>query len=190
MRVQYPDIISGATVDANWDLAMTVREPARRLKASDARAGGFAANWTATWDQIGRHRGAYGLITVGFAFLGVPFNVALLWARPYLSRHFGVTPLCTFITGGLDHQIEHHLFPHICHIHYPKLAPIVRACAQQHGLPYLHSGSFFPALASSPRIFRRRRSRLQERTSRGTVCRNAFSSSGRISSTPLRGDST
>ncbi|WP_394760449.1 spinster family MFS transporter [Phenylobacterium sp.] len=73
-------------------LAITVREPVRRLKATDMVQGGFAANWASTWAQIGRHRRAYGLITLGFAFLGVPFNVALLWARPYLSRHFGVTP--------------------------------------------------------------------------------------------------
>lgn len=73
-------------------LAMTVREPLRRLKADDLGDVGLAAGWAAAWAQIARHRGAYGLITVGFAFLGVPFNVALLWARPYLSRHFGVTP--------------------------------------------------------------------------------------------------
>ena len=73
-------------------LAATLREPARKLKESDPTIGGFATQWRRSWAQIGRHRRAYALLTVGFSFLGVPFNVASLWARPYLSRHFGVTP--------------------------------------------------------------------------------------------------
>ncbi len=71
------------------------------------------------------------------------------------TANFGRTAITTFITGGLDHQIEHHLFPTICHIHYPKLAPIVRACARDHGLPYLHSGSFVQAVASHARMLDR-----------------------------------
>lgn len=68
------------------------------------------------------------------------------------TANFGKTPFCTFITGGLDHQIEHHLFPNICHIHYRAIAPIVKQCALDHGLPYLHSGSFFQALGSHARM--------------------------------------
>lgn len=79
-------------------LAITIREPARQLKSAD----GASASWAGTWAQIGRHRAAYGLITLGFAFLGVPFNVALLWARPYLSRHFGVSPADgAYLVGGV-----------------------------------------------------------------------------------------
>lgn len=73
-------------------LAMTIKEPTRKLSAKDTVQTDFKSNWKATWAHIGLHRRAYALITLGFAFLGVPFNVALLWARPYLSRHFGVTP--------------------------------------------------------------------------------------------------
>lgn len=71
------------------------------------------------------------------------------------TANFGNTWLCTFITGGLDHQIEHHLFPLICHVHYPALSPIVKKCAEDHGIPYLHSGSFFQALASHARMLNR-----------------------------------
>lgn len=71
------------------------------------------------------------------------------------TANFGKSRLTTFITGGLDHQIEHHLFPTICHIHYPALAPIVQACAREHGLPYLHSGSFLQAVASHARMLDR-----------------------------------
>jgi linoleoyl-CoA desaturase len=38
--------------------------------------------------------------------------------------------------GGLHHQIEHHLFPRVCHVHYPAIAPIVAATAAEFGLPY------------------------------------------------------
>lgn len=47
------------------------------------------------------------------------------------------SPLVTFFCGGLNFQIEHHLFPHICHIHYPKLAPIVRQTADRFDLTYI-----------------------------------------------------
>ena len=73
-------------------LAATIREPPRRLAPADASRGGVLAEFSATLDHIRRDGRVYGLLTLGFAFLGVPFNVALLWARPYLTRHFGVAP--------------------------------------------------------------------------------------------------
>ncbi len=82
-------------------LMLTVKEPSRKLSSADTAAVDFRSNWNATWKHIGQHRSAYALITVGFAFLGVPFNVALLWARPYLSRHFGVSPeQGAYLVGG------------------------------------------------------------------------------------------
>jgi len=42
----------------------------------------------------------------------------------------------TWYTGGLNYQVEHHLFPHISHAHYPKIAPIVKATAEEFDLPY------------------------------------------------------
>jgi linoleoyl-CoA desaturase len=40
----------------------------------------------------------------------------------------------TWFTGGLNHQVEHHLFPNVAHTHYPGLRPIVHAVARRHGL--------------------------------------------------------
>ena len=37
--------------------------------------------------------------------------------------------LLTWYVGGLNFQIEHHLFPRMCHVHYPKVAAIVQASA-------------------------------------------------------------
>ena len=82
-------------------LAATVPEPPRRLARGEA-AGSIWDELRQLRDQIGLHRRAYLLLTVGFAFLGVPYNVALLWARPYLTRRFGVTPVeGAYIVGGI-----------------------------------------------------------------------------------------
>jgi len=70
------------------------------------------------------------------------------------TANFGKSALATFICGGLDHQIEHHLLPRICHIHYRALAPIIRECARAHGLPYIHNGSFAEAVGAHARRLR------------------------------------
>ena len=41
-----------------------------------------------------------------------------------------------FVCSGLEYQIEHHLFPNLSHVYYPKLAPLVRDFCRQYGLPY------------------------------------------------------
>ena len=38
--------------------------------------------------------------------------------------------------GGLNYQIEHHLFPQVCSIHYPAISRIVRETAEAHDVPY------------------------------------------------------
>lgn len=52
-----------------------------------------------------------------------------------------------FWSGGLNHQIEHHLFPAVCHVHYPALAPIVRDTAREFGISY----NSYPGFASALR---------------------------------------
>ncbi len=54
-------------------------------------------------------------------------------------------PFSWFI-GGLNFQIEHHLFPNICHVHYQKLSEIVKSTAEEFNLPYHSQGSFMKAL--------------------------------------------
>ena len=43
-----------------------------------------------------------------------------------------------FFTGGLNLQIEHHLFPAISFVHYPAIAKIVRDECEKRGIPYAH----------------------------------------------------
>lgn len=54
----------------------------------------------------------------------------------------------SWYVGGLNFQIEHHLFPGICHIHYKQLAPIVEQTAKEYGIPYNLKPSFRAALLS------------------------------------------
>jgi linoleoyl-CoA desaturase len=52
----------------------------------------------------------------------------------------------TWFIGGLNYQIEHHLFTNICHVHYPKLAPIVRSTTEEFRIPYHVQPTFLKAL--------------------------------------------
>jgi linoleoyl-CoA desaturase len=42
----------------------------------------------------------------------------------------------TWLLGGLNYQIEHHLFPRVSHVHYPALAVIVEATCREYGVRY------------------------------------------------------
>lgn len=50
-----------------------------------------------------------------------------------------------WLNGGLNYQIEHHIFPRVSHAHYPTIAPIVRKYCEKKGIPYVH----FPTLGEN-----------------------------------------
>lgn len=56
--------------------------------------------------------------------------------------------------GGLNRQVEHHLFPYICHVHYKNIAPIVKQTAQEFGVPYYEQPTFFAALKEHARMLK------------------------------------
>lgn len=56
--------------------------------------------------------------------------------------------LFSWFIGGLNFQIEHHLFPNICHVHYRKIAKIVKATAKEFNVPYHHHRTFLSAVRS------------------------------------------
>ncbi|HSU29243.1 MAG TPA: acyl-CoA desaturase [Chitinophagaceae bacterium] len=45
--------------------------------------------------------------------------------------------LISWFVGGLNFQIEHHLFPKISHIHYPAISRIIRKACKEFGMPYI-----------------------------------------------------
>jgi linoleoyl-CoA desaturase len=85
-------------------------------------------------------------------------NIENEWAIHQLqtTADFGHdSKLLTWYTGGLTHQIEHHIFPDICHIHYPKIAPIVEETAKEYGIIYNNNPTYFGALKSHYRILKK-----------------------------------
>ena len=60
----------------------------------------------------------------------------------------------TWFLGGLNYQIEHHLFPRVAHTHYPQIAEIVQRNAAKHGIRYTAQRSLRAALASHERHLR------------------------------------
>ena len=55
--------------------------------------------------------------------------------------------LCWFL-GGLNFQIEHHLFHKICHVHYPALSKVVEEACKEFGITYSEHKTFFSAVGS------------------------------------------
>jgi linoleoyl-CoA desaturase len=58
----------------------------------------------------------------------------------------------SWFVGGLNFQVEHHLFPNICHVHYKKLAPIIKKTAQEFNLPYYSKKTFVGAVAAHAKL--------------------------------------
>lgn len=73
------------------------------------------------------------------------------WAIHQLFTTANFAPrnwLVNYYTGGLNHQVEHHLFPNISHIHYDKISKIVKETAQEFDLPYQEFKTMRSAVAS------------------------------------------
>jgi linoleoyl-CoA desaturase len=67
------------------------------------------------------------------------------WAVHQIKTTANFAPnskIINWFVGGLNYQVEHHLFPRISHVHYPQLSKIVQEKCRQFNLPY-HS---FPTL--------------------------------------------
>jgi len=78
-------------------------------------------------------------------------NIEDAWAAHQLrtTANFArKNPIVNFLCGGLNLQVEHHLFPKICHIHYVALSEIVKQTAEEFDLPYIENETFGSALVS------------------------------------------
>ena len=56
--------------------------------------------------------------------------------------------LLSWYVGGLNFQVEHHLFPNICHVHYPEVSKILEETAREYNVPYLCSPTLSGAVRS------------------------------------------
>jgi linoleoyl-CoA desaturase len=76
-------------------------------------------------------------------------NIEEDWAVSQLFNTANFAPkakLFSWYVGGLNYQVEHHLFPNICHIHYSQISKIVEQTAKEYNLPYYSYNSFYTAL--------------------------------------------
>lgn len=81
-------------------------------------------------------------------------NIENSWAvhQLYTTANFGKhQKLMSWYVGGLNYQIEHHLFPNISHVHYPAISGIVKETAAEFNLPYNEFPTFGAALKSHVR---------------------------------------
>lgn len=67
------------------------------------------------------------------------------------ARH---SKFLTWYVGGLNFQVEHHLFPTICHVHYKELSEIVRNTAEEFGVKYRENRTLGNALSSHYRALK------------------------------------
>jgi linoleoyl-CoA desaturase len=56
--------------------------------------------------------------------------------------------IISHLVAGLNFQVEHHLFPAICHVHYPAIQSLVKKTAEEFRLPYNENATFLVALHS------------------------------------------
>lgn len=68
------------------------------------------------------------------------------------SMNFKSGPIREHFVGGLQFQVEHHLFPSVSHTYYPEIARLVEKFAREQGLPY-HNAGWLSTIWKSYRVF-------------------------------------
>lgn len=96
---------------------------------------------------------------VGQAAFPIPEGGRMI--NPWAAHQASVTldfargnSIVSWPLGGLNYHLEHHLFPTICHIHYPALTKIVEQTCRDHGIRYAEHTSFWTGLAAHYRWLR------------------------------------
>jgi linoleoyl-CoA desaturase len=85
-------------------------------------------------------------------------NIQNSWAvhQLYTTADFGRgNDVLNFFCGGLNFQVEHHLYPRICHVHYKAISGIVEKTAGEYNLRYNANPSFHGAILSHIRLLKR-----------------------------------
>lgn len=84
-----------------------------------------------------------------FTVAGIePVKIENEWAIHQVkttANFAGTSKLVTWLLGGLNFQIEHHLFPRISHIHYPQISKIVRDTCDKFSIRY----NYFPTMGQA-----------------------------------------
>lgn len=83
--------------------------------------------------------------------MGHPWAVHQVETTVDFARHSRVL---SWYLGGLNFQVEHHLFPKVCHFHYPALSRIVEATCAEYGVRYRFHPTFRAGVAAHYRWLR------------------------------------
>ncbi len=93
-----------------------------------------------------------------FDSVGVdPKKIENEWAIHQVKTTCNFSPnskMMLWLVGGLNYQIEHHLFPRVSHIHYPALSRLVQIQCSAFDLPYNNLPTFRSAIVSHFRFIR------------------------------------
>jgi linoleoyl-CoA desaturase len=84
-------------------------------------------------------------------------HVETAWAEHQLktTSNFAMgNKVVSWFVGGLNFQIEHHLFPKVSHIHYPAISKIVMEKCRQYNMPYNKYDTMTEAVASHFRVMK------------------------------------
>ena len=79
------------------------------------------------------------------------------WAIHQIKTTANFAPrdkIISWFVGGLNYQVEHHLFPRVSHIHYPAISKIVYDTCRRHNLPYNEYSTMTAAVASHFRMMK------------------------------------
>jgi linoleoyl-CoA desaturase len=80
------------------------------------------------------------------------------WAIHQMNTTVNFAPqnkLISWYIGGLNFQVEHHLFPRICHVHHPEISKIVKQTAAEFDIPYLENETIAEAFMSHVNTLKR-----------------------------------
>jgi len=94
----------------------------------------------------------------GFPLPNETGNIDNSWAihQLHTTADFGrENGLLSFFCGGLNFQVEHHLYPRICHVHYKPISDIVKRTAEEYQVRYNSNHSFGSAIMSHIRLLKK-----------------------------------
>lgn len=78
-------------------------------------------------------------------------RIEMDWSQHQIETTVNFSPNSRFLTwycGGLNYQIEHHLFPKVSHVHYPALSKIVEETCKEYGVTYHSHPTIWSSLRS------------------------------------------
>jgi linoleoyl-CoA desaturase len=100
-------------------------------------------------------------VVEGTEFESVPLDetkhLETAWAEHQLktTSNFAMgNKFISWCVGGLNYQIEHHLFPRVSHVHYPAISKIVMEKCKEYNLPYNYYVTMSEAVASHFKVMK------------------------------------